>query len=75
MLFIAAKTASLHVSNILGKLGVATRGEAAATAYHEGLTDPAPSPRHPGLTRPARAGPEGAMTRLTGRRAEESRCS
>jgi DNA-binding NarL/FixJ family response regulator len=32
-LFISAKTASVHVSNILSKLGVATRGEAAATAY------------------------------------------
>ena len=32
-LFISAKTASAHVSNILSKLGVATRGEAAATAH------------------------------------------
>lgn len=32
-LFISVKTASVHVSNILGKLGVASRGEAAATAY------------------------------------------
>ena len=32
-LFISAKTASVHVSNILSKLGVATRGEAAATAH------------------------------------------
>ena len=31
-LFISPKTASVHVSNILGKLGVATRGEDAATA-------------------------------------------
>ena len=31
-LFISAKTASVHVSNILGKLGVANRGEAAAAA-------------------------------------------
>jgi DNA-binding CsgD family transcriptional regulator/tetratricopeptide (TPR) repeat protein len=31
-LFISAKTASVHVSNILAKLGVATRGEAAAAA-------------------------------------------
>jgi DNA-binding CsgD family transcriptional regulator len=30
-LFISAKTASVHVSNILAKLGVTTRGEAAAT--------------------------------------------
>jgi DNA-binding CsgD family transcriptional regulator/tetratricopeptide (TPR) repeat protein len=32
-LFISAKTASVHVSNILAKLGVANRGEAAAVAY------------------------------------------
>jgi predicted ATPase/DNA-binding CsgD family transcriptional regulator len=31
-LFISPKTASVHVSNILGKLGVASRGEAAARA-------------------------------------------
>ncbi len=39
-LFISPKTASVHVSNILGKLGVATRGEAAATAHHLHLFDP-----------------------------------
>ncbi|WP_411080981.1 helix-turn-helix transcriptional regulator [Streptomyces sp. cmx-18-6] len=32
-LFISPKTASVHVSNILAKLGVATRGEAAALAH------------------------------------------
>jgi DNA-binding NarL/FixJ family response regulator len=37
-LFISAKTASVHVSNILGKLGVASRGEAAATAHRLRLT-------------------------------------
>ena len=36
-LFISAKTASVHVSNILAKLGVATRGEAAATAHQQNL--------------------------------------
>jgi DNA-binding CsgD family transcriptional regulator/tetratricopeptide (TPR) repeat protein len=36
-LFISAKTASVHVSNILGKLGVTSRGEAAATAHRSGL--------------------------------------
>jgi DNA-binding CsgD family transcriptional regulator len=36
-LFISAKTASVHVSNILDKLGVASRGEAAARAHDRGL--------------------------------------
>jgi DNA-binding CsgD family transcriptional regulator/tetratricopeptide (TPR) repeat protein len=36
-LFISRKTASVHVSNILGKLGVASRGEAAAVAHRLGL--------------------------------------
>jgi DNA-binding NarL/FixJ family response regulator len=31
-LFISAKTVSVHVSNVLGKLGVSTRGEAVAAA-------------------------------------------
>jgi len=42
-LFISAKTASVHVSNILAKLGVGSRGEAAATAYRLGLFDQAPA--------------------------------
>ncbi len=41
-LFISAKTASVHVSNILGKLGVTTRGEAAATAHRLRLFDSFP---------------------------------
>ena len=36
-LFITEKTASLHVSHILAKLGVAGRGEAAAIAHRLGL--------------------------------------
>ncbi|MFE9775980.1 AAA family ATPase [Streptomyces sp. NPDC005931] len=36
-LFISPKTASVHVSNILAKLGVAGRGEAAAVAHRRGL--------------------------------------
>ncbi|WP_283139054.1 ATP-binding protein [Rhizohabitans arisaemae] len=36
-LFISAKTASVHVSNILAKLNVSTRGEAAAAAHRIGL--------------------------------------
>jgi ATP/maltotriose-dependent transcriptional regulator MalT len=37
-LFISAKTASVHVSNILAKLGVHSRGAAAATAHRLRLT-------------------------------------
>jgi DNA-binding CsgD family transcriptional regulator len=40
-LFISPKTASVHVSNILGKLKVASRGEAAARAHTLRLFDPA----------------------------------
>ncbi|NUT45470.1 MAG: AAA family ATPase [Thermoactinospora sp.] len=36
-LFIAQKTVSVHVSNILGKLGVSTRGQAAAEGRRLGL--------------------------------------
>lgn len=36
-LFITTKTVSVHVSNILGKLGVASRTEAAAVARQRGL--------------------------------------
>ncbi|MEU0518279.1 AAA family ATPase [Streptosporangium sp. NPDC006007] len=36
-LFISAKTVSVHVSNILGKLNVSTRGEAAAAAHRLAL--------------------------------------
>jgi len=32
-LFISPKTASVHVSNIIGKLNVSSRGEAAALAH------------------------------------------
>jgi len=42
-LFIAAKTASVHVSNILAKLGASSRTEAAAIAHREGMGQPAPS--------------------------------
>ena len=41
-LFISAKTASVHVSNILAKLGVSGRGEAAAEAHRLRLFDPPP---------------------------------
>jgi len=39
-LFITPKTASVHVSRILAKLGVAGRGEAAAIAHRFGLDKP-----------------------------------
>jgi ATP/maltotriose-dependent transcriptional regulator MalT len=39
-LFISPKTASVHVSNILGKLGSASRTEAAAKAHALGLFEP-----------------------------------
>lgn len=38
-LFISTKTASVHVSNVLAKLGAASRGEAAAIAHDRGLLD------------------------------------
>jgi DNA-binding CsgD family transcriptional regulator/tetratricopeptide (TPR) repeat protein len=41
-LFISRKTASVHVSHILGKLGVNTRVEAAAFAHRLGLDDVPP---------------------------------
>jgi predicted ATPase/DNA-binding CsgD family transcriptional regulator len=40
-LFISTKTASVHVSNILAKLGVTGRGEAAAVAHRLGIYGPA----------------------------------
>jgi len=42
-LFISAKTASVHVSNILAKLGVTSRGEAAAAAHRLRLFDSFPA--------------------------------
>ncbi|MEH0585458.1 LuxR C-terminal-related transcriptional regulator, partial [Streptomyces sp. B21-106] len=39
-LFISPKTASVHVSNILSKLEVSGRGEAAAVAHRLGLFPP-----------------------------------
>jgi DNA-binding NarL/FixJ family response regulator len=43
-LFITRKTASVHVSNILGKLGVDHRTEAAAVAHRLGLVGDMPRP-------------------------------
>ena len=39
-LFIAEKTASVHVSRILTKLGARSRTEAATVAHRHGLTEP-----------------------------------
>ena len=41
-LFISAKTASVHVSNILAKLGAGSRTEAAAIAHRAGFTTEGP---------------------------------
>jgi DNA-binding NarL/FixJ family response regulator len=38
-LYISESTAGVHVSNILGKLGVTSRTEAAAVAVRLGLAD------------------------------------
>jgi DNA-binding CsgD family transcriptional regulator len=48
-LFITRKTASVHVSNILGKLDVGDRTAAAAAAYRLGLAGDAPAPPEAGL--------------------------
>ena len=39
-LFISEKTASVHVSNIMSKLGAANRSEAAAIAHRLRLLEP-----------------------------------
>jgi DNA-binding NarL/FixJ family response regulator len=43
-LYISPKTASVHVSNILTKLGVSSRVEAAGWAQRLGLAEPAAQP-------------------------------
>jgi DNA-binding NarL/FixJ family response regulator len=41
-LFISPKTATVHVSNILAKLGVRSRVEAATMAHRLGVVEPGP---------------------------------
>ncbi|MER5823847.1 response regulator transcription factor, partial [Streptomyces mirabilis] len=68
-LFITGKTASVHVSNILAKLGASGRTEAVAIAYREGLVEPPrdsrppPPPPHPGARDPGGPGPPARVLR------------
>jgi DNA-binding CsgD family transcriptional regulator len=45
-LVISPKTASVHVTNIMRKLGVGRRVEAAAVAHRVGLANATPAPAH-----------------------------
>ena len=47
-LFISQKTVGVHVGNILAKLGVSGRVEAAAVAIRLGMTDPVAAGSSPG---------------------------
>ncbi|WP_434094291.1 helix-turn-helix transcriptional regulator [Streptomyces erythrochromogenes] len=58
-LFISPKTASVHVSNILAKLGVAGRGEAAALAHRLRLFSPPGQDGPDGPAGPPAPGPAG----------------
>ena len=42
-LFISGKTVSVHISNVLGKLGAGGRAEAVAVAHRRGLLPDEPS--------------------------------
>jgi DNA-binding CsgD family transcriptional regulator len=60
LLDITEKTASVHVSNILRKLGVASRGEAAAAAYRAAWSGRSRAAYDPSTTATrSRAGPAG----------------
>jgi hypothetical protein len=56
-LVVSAKTVDHHVSSVLAKLGVATRGERRAEAVRLGLQDREPRPKGMGRPRCARPGP------------------
>ena len=42
-LFISGKTVSVHISNVIGKLGVSGRAEAVSVAHQRGLLDVEPA--------------------------------
>ena len=46
-LFISPKTVSVHVSNILAKLGATSRAEATTIAHRDRILDPQPTPEEP----------------------------
>ena len=76
-LFISTKTASVHVSNILAKLGAASRGEAVAVARTAGLLDterrePTGAVAEPS---PSRAQREDAVGQATTSRLAPSMCA
>ncbi len=56
-LFISVKTAGVHVSNILSKLGVERRAEAAAVAERLQLLSDSPDGSHPPVVHPTKAPP------------------
>ena len=77
-LFMAEKTASVHVSRILTKLDVRSRTEAAAVAYRHGLAArgrgrAAPNPAEPALRR--RGASPGAVAARAGRDKPSSRAA
>ncbi|MEU8778990.1 AAA family ATPase [Streptomyces sp. NPDC048606] len=65
-LFISPKTASVHVSNILAKLGVAGRGEAAALAHRLRLFVPLPPQAAAALAPAGTPGPAAPRTARRG---------
>lgn len=62
-LFIATKTAAVHVSNILAKTGLGSRTEVATWAVGSGLVNRAPDDRAPGVQAPGDQAPRGRQRR------------